>query len=1736
MHLYHYPSRQRTFFLVLFLFFILGAGTGARAHNGSVALAVPVGEIAIDGDFSDWPAGIRRYSIARFGYGDRPEDGNDLKGWFSLGYDNHENALYLAVEVEDDAILVGAEEEAQDGCEVYLDLLHGDRDSPAVMYAAYGEVREVRDQRGRLQPWEGVELEQTREENTLRYEWRIEVGDSTPGLGGARKTLHEGMLSRKGDVHSVRLNPRKSLGLDVAIRDQDSPVSKTWFSWGKGTRKRKVPERRGDAILLPEGGGTGVLQGHLNLEEWEGRRNLFAVRSLASEVLWLRPEIAPEGGFSVEIPVGGYAVEVGGETVDVEVLRDGVVDLALILPQRGREDQEEGGGRSVKAGTGLRQGEWRTLGIPDGLPSLSVRDIVQDRNDHLWFATGGGVVQFDGSRFTTFTTADGLAHDEVFDIHQDGDGKLWFATRGGVSRFDGERFASFSEADGLNANEVWTFFEDGKGNLLLGTTAGVDQFNRDMFTRFKREDGLVEGNIYDIFQDRDGSIWLATEEGASRFDGESWTALTDEEDFPPQRVFSVYQDRVGAIWFGLDEMAVRYDGRDLTALSRGDSLFGEIDHLWEIYEDREGALWFASEGGQVKYAGGELAHFPYDGDLVVNNWWSYLEAERYEDGKGNSWFNTLEGAVRFDGREYASLEDVTGFSGTSEDLPIFADRDGMLWFGTTEGVVRWDGEKGERFTTADGLSGNKVDHIYQDRSGDMWIGSTWGGVSRFDGKGFTVFDKQNGLPSNSIMAVYEDRRGDIWISTGRGLSRYREGQFTTFTIRDGLASNSPQTIREDREGNLWFGRTFFNGKLFRKYGAEQGFPDEYCDLIFQESEGYLWFFEWKNDELYRYNGAQFVDFLPTSGLEDVGVNAMFEEDGGTLWLGTDRGVCRSGDGELTCLDEEDGLPGKRVLALNQDERGRIWIGTDEGLAFYEDGVISPALGTLGKKIQVLSAGGGGEMWIGTNEGLYLFGKQGATDVIRRIDTEGGDFRAIYQDREGNLWFGTEENGISRFDGGQFAVLAADGDDRGELLRGLVDSWGALWFAATEGDVLRYEGTRLVEVGIEGEVLCMLEDDGGTIWLGTREGVFRLAGNDVRQWGEKDGLGHYEVRGIFQDRDGGMWFATPGGVSRYDGGQLDQLTALDGLVDDGVRVIFQDRDGGMWFGTDEGGVSRYDGGDFENYQLHFYTVAQGTVHGGIRSISQDSRGNVWIATDGGGVGRYDGTGLVMFTTADGLGHDAVVDVQEDAQGRVWIATDGGGVSRYDSTGLVTFTTADGLAHDEVTCIARDEADRLWFGTRGGGVSQYDGLVFQNLLGRDGLSHNVVNAILPDGNGNIWFATRMGITRYRPQQTTPGIAVIDVNRRGAATSISMSWGGERLSIGLKGVSFKTRPEQMAYVYRLEGLEEDWKYQYDGQIEYADLSVGEYVFRAKAVDRDLNYSEEVQVRVEVRYPFVQIAMVGGLGFALFGLGLVSVYAVRRRRDLQRAQQALIGELEKELQTAHEMQMALMPTEKPRIKGVDIAGRCQPATQVGGDFFQYFGSEGNRLSIILADVTGHAMEAAVPVMMFSGILKTEMQYGHSIENLYASLNRTLHEMLENRTFICLAMGEIDPATGNLRMANSGCPYPFHYRAATGDVVELQLDAYPLGINPTSDYPVVEVRLESGDRVVFCSDGIIEAANEIDEQFDFDRTAETIRRGCAQNLSSEGLIEMIFAEVESFAGETPQGDDQTIVVLGMDG
>ncbi len=244
---------------------------------------------------------------------------------------------------------------------------------------------------------------------------------------------------------------------------------------------------------------------------------------------------------------------------------------------------------------------------------------------------------------------------------------------------------------------------------------------------------------------------------------------------------------------------------------------------------------------------------------------------------------------------------------------------------------------------------------------------------------------------------------------------------------------------------------------------------------------------------------------------------------------------------------------------------------------------------------------------------------------------------------------------------------------------------------------------------------------------------------------------------------------------------------------------------------------------------------------------------------------------------------------------------------------------------------------------------------------------------------------------------------------------------------------------------------------------------------------------------------------------------------------------EAERELEAARRLQVSLMPDADPRVEGYDIAGKCLPASHVGGDFFQYFPLSGRRLALGLADVTGHGMEAAIPVVLFSGMLESEVSRSTDLGALLGQLNRTLYRVLDRRAFVCFAMGELLLEDRAITVTNSGCPYPLHYRAVHAGLREVQLDAYPLGIRAEAQYRVERLHLQPGDRVVFLSDGIVEALNEQGEMLGYERTLAVIDDACRQAPTSQEVIDRVLARVKAHMGSAPPSDDQTILVVGVD-
>ena len=643
--------------------------------------------------------------------------------------------------------------------------------------------------------------------------------------------------------------------------------------------------------------------------------------------------------------------------------------------------------------------------------------------------------------------------------------------------------------------------------------------------------------------------------------------------------------------------------------------------------------------------------------------------------------------------------------------------------------------------------------------------------------------------------------------------------------------------------------------------------------------------------------------------------------------------------------------------------------------------------------------------------------------------------------------------------------------------------------------------------------------------GLRRGMTEHVMVEVREGGAEEATLVVELpTGCVVKAGGGRVVKAGMGIRR---GSWQSFGVLDGLPSLSVFDILQDREGNLWFGTWAGGVSRYDGEQFVTF-----TTEDGLANNEVWSILEDQEGNLWFATWGGGVSRYDGEQFVTFAIEDGLANNEVWSILEDREGNLWFGTEGGGVSRYDGEKFTTFTTEDGLANNQVWSILEDREGHLWFGTWGGGVNRYDGFVFQHLCKRDGLVHDAIQDILQDRNGDIWIATEEGATRYRPGHTSPGIRLTDVvtdRRYGPMGEIRVPSSQHLLAFEFQGRSLKTHWDQMVYVYLLEGYDKDWRKTRERRVEYTGLPRGSYVFQVKAVDRDLNYSEApATVRVTIHLPYGRIMLVGGLVLSLTGLAIVSGYAVKRRREL-------VAAMERELQAAHDVQMGLLPETDPQIPGFDIAGLCIPANSVGGDHYTYIwlDAEKTKLAIIIADVSGKEMKAAMTVMRFAEDLHYETQDRHLPEEILAGLNRSLWDRLEERMYVTACVGVLDILGRCVEVSNAGHPPVYHLSGENGEVVELKAPGSFLGIRPDAKYRSTKVKVEKEDMLVFYTDGVLEARDGEGRVYGFDRL-EGVIRDMDRELGAREMIDRILGDVEQFTGTSQRDDDMTMVVLRM--
>jgi serine phosphatase RsbU (regulator of sigma subunit)/anti-sigma regulatory factor (Ser/Thr protein kinase) len=273
-------------------------------------------------------------------------------------------------------------------------------------------------------------------------------------------------------------------------------------------------------------------------------------------------------------------------------------------------------------------------------------------------------------------------------------------------------------------------------------------------------------------------------------------------------------------------------------------------------------------------------------------------------------------------------------------------------------------------------------------------------------------------------------------------------------------------------------------------------------------------------------------------------------------------------------------------------------------------------------------------------------------------------------------------------------------------------------------------------------------------------------------------------------------------------------------------------------------------------------------------------------------------------------------------------------------------------------------------------------------------------------------------------------------------------------------------------------------------------------------------------------------------FGLLAATMNDMSQRLRVAQEEHVEKERLAREVELAKEIQSSLLPSEKLCANGFVIDGAQRSAAEVGGDYYDVFPLSDGRIGVVIADVSGKGLAGCLVTSMLSALLRAFRDTEASPSALIVRLENTLKDSLRPGTFITMFYGILDPATGNFTFASAGHS-PLLIHRASGESEWYQTAGIPVGAvrsgalaRTLRDQRVV---LGANDFAVQFTDGINEAFDTGgDNQFGFKRIEEAVARSAARG--SGAVIETIRADLERWTGDQPPFDDETLLVVGLEG
>lgn len=911
----------------------------------------------------------------------------------------------------------------------------------------------------------------------------------------------------------------------------------------------------------------------------------------------------------------------------------------------------------------------------------------------------------------------------------------------------------------------------------------------------------------------------------------------------------------------------------------------------------------------------------------------------------------------------------------------------------------------EAYSLEEGLPRSGVYYILQDQSGFLWVATEGGGICKFDGNSFQSYTRNDGLGSEDVRTLFQDDRGVLWIGTTDGLTYYEGGIFKTLTIDDGLADNFIRSICQDTEGNIWV-------------GTNRG-----ISIIDPDEKG--------------ISGELKFNFI----LPDMKIRALYAQDD-FIWIGTDNGLCKFSEDQITVYTTEEGLSNNLILCLYESDEGDLWIGTQDGLNRFSDGMFeywNTNDGLIASRVRTITEDSYHNIWAGTNEGLSVFDGNFFINLREPQGLTNSRVRCVQRDSFDNIWIGTFFGGIMRFNHQDFLAFTP-------------------------------------EYGLpSNQILCVSEDSMGNIIAGTTEGAATIKMRDKLFKGSEEltlpfeGYDH-SVRAAHLDKNGYAWYGNSHGLLISKFGYTKHLHQEDGLKNESVTVI-KSVNGSIWVGTEGGLAMIKPDSAYENFEIKFLEESDGMAGSHVSNITKDKSGDIWISFADGGLSIFENNRFINPILPKRV--KEILSFAIDTTNRIWLGTNGAGIfyGTHDRQShklkLSGISTSDNLTSNYIFTLLVT-GDRVWSGHEKGldliAAGKDTVYVIQSYgpeRGFFGLQNNS-NAAYKDALGNIWFGTVNGLFYLRGKdfdayrEGKPSINFIQhiqINGSnidwtnsewcsgisgefGLPDDLSLPYNKNNVAFDFLALNFIS-PDKVKYSWMLEGFDKKWSNPSSKKYaSYTNLEPGSYTFHLKSSNEHGLFSDDaISYSFTIRKPFwdywsfrIAVGIVGLIVWMLF-TRMRTRQLIRKKKELEslvearteeisvKNQELEIQKLEIEKQNdelinknteitdsilySRRIQQSLLPGPE-KVHGIlkDSFILYNPKDIVSGDFYWVERSHVNPelIHFSVADCTGHGVPGAMVSLigtraLNSSILQKKLTTSHEI------LERTNDSVLESFT-----------------------------------------------------------------------------------------------------------------------------------------